>query len=138
MGDRTALLIYCSLEEFEKIHTIAELEHRTLSGYVLNILMRAVTFEETVHAGLNTARLVKHAFAKPVFLSPGPKTTMLLRCSLDEAARIRAAARRRQTSISGYVRLALQRSWSITDGIAVPEQVAETLAATVAGVSEEA
>jgi uncharacterized protein (DUF1778 family) len=133
MSDRTALLIYCSQEEFEKIHTMAEIEHRTLSGYVLNIVMRAVTFEEAIYAGADLSRLVKRAFIKPVLLSPGPRTNMLLRCSRDEAVRIRTAAQRRQTSISGYVRMALKRSWSITDGISVTDQVSETLAAALAG-----
>lgn len=129
MSDRTALLIYCSQEEFEKIHIMAELEHRTLSGYVLNIVMRAVTFEETIYAGVNVVRLMKWALMKPVLLSPGPRTTMLLRCSSDEATRIRTAAKRRRASISGYVRLAVKRSWSVPDGMAAPDQIAEAMAA---------
>jgi uncharacterized protein (DUF1778 family) len=121
MRNRTALLVYCSQKESEKIHSMAELEHRTLSGYVLNIVMRAVIFEEAVYAGLRSPRLRKRAFSQPVPLSPGPRRTMLLRCSVDEAARIRTAAKRRQSSISGYVRLALKRSWIVVDRIGVPE-----------------
>jgi hypothetical protein len=53
---------------------------------------------------------------------------MLLRCSLEEASRIRTAAERRQTSISGFVRRAVKRSWEVTEGIMVSHQMSEVLA----------
>jgi len=113
---------------------MAELQHRTVSGYVLNIIMRAVAFEETLLLRIPIPAVTRRNPSNLALLGSGPKTAVLLRCSKDEASRIRETAKRRQTSISGFVRQSLKRSWSITDGIAVPEQVAETLAATfVAG-----
>jgi len=132
VSDRTALLIYCSQEQVEKIRTVAELQHRTVSGYVLNIVMRAVTFEETLYAGSDT-RITKPALTQPVPLSPGPRSTMLLRCSTEEASRIRSAAKQRQTSISAFVRHVLKRSWDVTDGIMVRDQMEEVLAGKSAG-----
>lgn len=116
MPDRTALLINCSEQELEQMRASAEAEHRTLSGYVLNILMRTVTFEETLFASLN-----RFAESKPTTRPSrpaGPRATMLLRCSIAEATRIRAAAKRRKTTISAFVLQTLQRSWLVTKGLA--------------------
>ena len=45
----------------------------------------------------------------------GPRTTMLLSCSSEEAHRIREAARRKETTISGVVLHALRLSWVVSD-----------------------
>ena len=117
MPERTALLINCSQQELELMRSYAEVEHRTLSGYVLNIVMRTVSFDETLFASLNR-------FAELAPLTPpqphrpsGPRATTLLRCSVAEATRIRAAAKRRKTTISAYILHTLQRSWSVTKGL---------------------
>jgi uncharacterized protein (DUF1778 family) len=44
--ERTALLIRCSKEEAEKIRDAAERERRTLSGYVLNTILRRISNQE--------------------------------------------------------------------------------------------
>lgn len=111
MGKRAALLIYTSQEDAQRIRERATLEHRTVSGYVLNILLRTVAFEETLYQKLSGPGLAGIS-PRPAICPPGPKTTMLLRCSAEHAQRIRSAARRRVTSISGFVRDALWRSWS--------------------------
>lgn len=38
-GDKTALLIYCTREEAERIRTAAKRERRTISGFVMNAVM---------------------------------------------------------------------------------------------------
>lgn len=119
-------MIYCSEDELANIRRRAELEHRTVSGYVLNIVMRAVAFEELVFSRLPVGNPLA---PKPAMRSAAPRTTMLLRCSTDEALRIRAAVKRRNSTISGFVRHALTRSWNVADGIVVPEQVAQFLSA---------
>ena len=42
---RTALLIRCSKNEGTLISAEAQIERRTVSNYVLNVVMRAVEFE---------------------------------------------------------------------------------------------
>src|SRR2546429_4975411 len=46
MSDRAALIISCSRQQAATIHQRAELERRTVSGYVLRILMRWLGLEE--------------------------------------------------------------------------------------------
>src|SRR5215831_8570021 len=48
---------------------------------------------------------------------PSNRTTMLIRCSKEEAQRIRAGAKRRSTTISHFVLHALAVSWSAGDSI---------------------
>jgi len=99
------------------MHAYSEVHHRALSGSVLNIVMRTVGFEETLFASRN-----RFAEATPVTWQPvrpaGPRATMLLRCSIAEATCIRTSAKRRKTTISAFVLHALQRSWSVTKGLA--------------------
>jgi uncharacterized protein (DUF1778 family) len=44
--NRTALLVRCSEEEARFIREAAQREHRTLSGYILNIVMSRVPQNE--------------------------------------------------------------------------------------------
>ena len=45
-GDRTALLIRCSVEEAEKIRASAQEEGRTISAHVVRIVMRHIALRE--------------------------------------------------------------------------------------------
>lgn len=45
---RSALLIRCSAEEAKKIRQAAKEDHRTLSAFILNIVMRHVEVRETL------------------------------------------------------------------------------------------
>jgi len=94
----------------------AALEHRTLSGYVLNIVMRTVTFEENLFTSLPRFQQTNPLLPWQPTRSAEPRATMLLRCSTDEATRIRAAAKRRRATISGFVLHTLRRSWLVTKG----------------------
>lgn len=110
---RTALLICCSEEEASKVHEEAKIELRTVSGYVLSVVMRAVQVDEKLFAkfsGLRTWNL--HGWKHSLRL-PGPRTAMLIRCSKEQSTRIRMAAKRRDMTVSGLVLSFLIRSWLI-------------------------
>jgi|SRR5215831_15743267 len=113
MADRTALIISCTREQAATIHQRADLERRTLSGYVLRILMRWLDLEERL-IGIQQETGRPLTAYQPVRF-PGPKTTMLLRCSKEEAHRIRVGAKRRGTTISWFVLHSLALSWSAKD-----------------------
>ena len=113
MTDRTALIISCSREQAATIHLRAELERRTVSGYVLRILMRWLDLEERLVSIQQPSRRPLTAYQPVRF--PGPRTTMLLRCSKEEAHRIRVGAKRRGTTISWFVLHSLALSWSAKD-----------------------
>jgi uncharacterized protein (DUF1778 family) len=111
MSDRAALLINCSKDEAKAMHDWARVERRTLSGHVLSIVMHAVRIDETLGAQLNGRQFGPLVWPKPTRVA-GPRTTVLVRCSADESRRIRSAAARKDTSISGFVLQCLQRSWT--------------------------
>src|SRR5215831_2459763 len=116
MGCRTALLLNCSEEEAQSVREQARLQRRTLSGYILNILMRTIEVDEKFFSVSRLVPLARESATRP----PGPRTTMLLRCSEEEARRIRGSARRRGITISGFVLRSLRRSWKIADEMAKP------------------
>lgn len=111
MSTRTALLICCSAEEAKTIREQAKMERRPVSNYVLNIVMRVVDFgaARTVGGQYKIASRVITAHT-PL---QHPRTAVLMRCSIDEAAGIRDAAERKGTTISGYVLQCLHRSWDV-------------------------
>ena len=118
MGHRASILINCSQAESDLIHERARIERRSISGYVLNVVLGYVGFEENVLAK-------SHAAHRGISLSPwkrpvqvaGPRTTFLVRCSREESERIRAAARRRDLTTSGYVLSDLRRTWKVQTDI---------------------
>ena len=115
MAERTALIISCSEEQAATIHRRAELERRTISAYVLHIVTRWLDLEDRllVQQQQGRGRLTGY---QPV-RSPGKRTTMLLRCTREEANRIRAGAKRRGTTISWFVVYTLSLSWSAGDRV---------------------
>ena len=132
MRKHTALLIHCSIEEAQRIRETAARQRRTISGYVLNIIMKAVRLDEGIARlralGVEEKRLVRdtkfHGLDGVSSRPPGPRTTMLLSCPVEEAQRIRAAAKRREITISGVVLHALRLAWIDSDrqfGISPPE-----------------
>lgn len=115
MVPRTALLIRCSLEEASKIRAEAEIEKRTVSGYVLNIMVRALRIEDKLAAIIHDSNLNRTLARLPLRM-PGPRTAILVRCSVDEAKKIRAAAARRDATISGFVLHSLRSAWRVAAG----------------------
>ena len=106
MAERTALLICCSELEAKTIRAQAKTERRTVSGYVLNILSRMLGYEERYDGQRLSAR-------KPPARgrSIGPRTAVLVRCSMEEASRIRAKAESVGSTASSYVVTRLRWSW---------------------------
>src|SRR5262249_21645727 len=103
MPARAALLIRCSTEEAAKIRHEAAHEHRTIGGYVLNVLERSLQLEDSLFHKLTRFRDLNRVLSRLPTRAPGPRTAFLFRCSAVDAQRIRIAAERRQTTISGFV-----------------------------------
>jgi hypothetical protein len=74
--------------------------------------MRAVAFDEGLFAKISMLPELAPGFASR---PPGRRTTMLLHCSIVEASRLRAAAKRRDITISGFVLRTLRRSWNVQE-----------------------
>jgi uncharacterized protein (DUF1778 family) len=104
-SDRNAILLCCSREELRTLHEQAHLERRTLSAYVLNIIMRVVQLDEKLSS--HVGELARDYPARPA----GPRTKVLLRCSRQEGNRIQQAAKNRGTTVSTFVMQALRNSW---------------------------
>lgn len=107
MARRTAILINCSKAEARLIREQAALERRTISGYILHVTMRSVEFDD------------RSLSVRPVKRLPTvrPRATLLLRCSLQDGNRIRMAALRRKSTISGYLLQGLARHWEASEKI---------------------
>jgi uncharacterized protein (DUF1778 family) len=112
MMDRTALLIRCNTEEADRIRIEAEKQRRTISGYVLQITLRVVEIDDRLFAKLSAFRTTNQFLSRRALITPGPRTAILVRCSVTEAQRIREAARRRDLPINAFVLQSLKRAWS--------------------------
>lgn len=129
MDLRSAIIVNCSKVESDLIHEQAQIERRTISGYVLKAVLSHAAFEEK-HL-LNFPEPVRALDAwKRLTPVPGPRTTFLVRCSRIESERIRAGAKRRDITISGYVLNTLRRSWKA-------QMAAGTMPLTISPVIEE-
>ena len=115
---RTSLLIRLSREDAARIHQEASSEYRSLSGYLLCKLERSISLEAKALG--EASETVKALLSKWGLETIGPQCKRLniavhLRCTVEEAARIREWAARRQLSISDFVVFSLRRSWNATD-----------------------
>ena len=108
---RTSLLIRLSHEDAARIRAEAASEYRSLSGYLLYVLERSFRIEEKVVRGASESLLSKHARA---VVGPQDKklhTAVHLRCTVEQAARIREHAARRQLRFGDFVVFSLRRLW---------------------------
>ena len=112
---RTALLLRCGVEEARTIRYEADHERRTVSGYILNILERSLQIEDSLFHKMPRLEALNRALSRTPHYTLGPRTAILIRCSNQEAERIRFAAKRRQLSISGFIIHALRRTWRVRD-----------------------
>jgi len=103
MAARGVLFICCSMPEAQAMRRQALAERRTVSAYVLSILFRTIPLEERIFI-LKDFKHSRRALTRP-------RTAVLVRCSTEEAKRIRAAAERHGETISAYVLLRLRRDW---------------------------
>ena len=123
MPHRTSLLINCSQREAHRIRETAARQRRTISGYVLNILMKAIRFDESLahlralggDEKLSVRNLEFYGLGGFSTRPTGPRTTMLLSCPVEDARKIRETAKRKEITISGLVLHALRLAWSIPD-----------------------
>jgi uncharacterized protein (DUF1778 family) len=111
MSDRAAIFVNCSQREATAIRERAKLEHRNISSYVLHIVMRVVVVEEK----LRKSAALNRFLLRPSVRLPGPRAAFLLRCSREEAKRIRTVAKKTDRTISGFVLRTLRRHWNIED-----------------------
>jgi|SRR5215469_4642704 len=122
MMQRAALLIRCITEEAVTIRHCAAVERRTVSGYVLNVLDKALKVEDSLWQQLGQSHFqdLHYVIASSQQRFGGDRTTILIRCTRDEATRIRMAAEHRQITISAFVIHSLQRFWAVAKGRPAP------------------
>ncbi|HTZ47454.1 MAG TPA: hypothetical protein VMH20_07675 [Verrucomicrobiae bacterium] len=121
---RPALLVRCSRKEAEQVRKQAALQRRTVSGYVIHIVMRSVHFSAELVSSLGQRAFFKLGRGKRV-KAMAPRTALHIYCAAEEARRIRGAASQRKMSISGFVLECVHRSWET-------ERSAELMAKTAA------
>ncbi len=108
---RTSLLIRLSHEDAARIREGASSEYRSVSGYLLYVLERSFRIEEVVVRGASEPLISNQARA---IIGPQIKkrhTAVHLRCTVEQAAKIREYAAKRQLSISDFVIFSLRRLW---------------------------
>jgi len=108
---RTSLLLNCSRKEADEVRKNAELQSRTVSAYVIRIVMRSVSLGEKLDNSFRTLPLYWERQRAKKEKTFRPRTTLHVYCTVDEAHRIRRAAQTRAMTISGLVLSSLHRSW---------------------------
>jgi hypothetical protein len=109
---RTALLLRMTRDEAEKVRSEAVKCGDNMNAYVLSVATRAAV-EDQLESEMNGHTSVQED-GQVTIGEPKPsssKTALLVRCSVDEAARVREAASRRKMTIVGFIRHALRMSW---------------------------
>lgn len=108
---RTALTVRCSQEDAKALRVQALAEHRSISGCMLNVLERHLWIEERYIRGLSDTFIEDTTREFRLNHRRGDRTRMLLRCSEQQARRIRMGARKRRMSISEFVVFCIRRHW---------------------------
>jgi len=109
---RTSLLIRLSHEDAARIRKGAAAEYRSLSGYLLYVLARSCQIEDKVVVGkVSGSLLAKQARATIGWQDRKNRTAIHLRCTVEQAARIREYAAKRQLSIGDFVVFSFRRLW---------------------------
>ena len=112
MRDGSMILMRLSQAESDLIHERAKDGRQTISGYVLKVVLGYVALDENYLAKFTRGVPYFAPMKRPIKVI-GPRTTFLVRCSRDESHRIRAAAKRRDATITGYILSALRRTWKV-------------------------
>lgn len=108
---RTSLLIRCSPDDAQTIYAEAAAQHRNVSGYLLFVLERSMWIERKFLAGYSGA------VQTPLIHFTARRKAIHLRCAVDEADRIRKAAKVRVLSISNFVVFSLHRHWRAVEKV---------------------
>jgi hypothetical protein len=98
---RTSLLLNCSKNEAEQVRQSAERQQRTVSTYVVRVVMKSVSYVENLDQHFAHLPNYWKRRAKKKLL--GPRTTLHIYCTGEEAKRIRTATEKRAMTISGFV-----------------------------------
>lgn len=99
---RTAMLVRCNVvDEAARIRFEANRERRTISSYVLNIAIRAVTADDRLFS--RPDHPWNELMSRRLPIAAGQRTAILVRCAYTEADRIREAARRRDVQINTFI-----------------------------------
>jgi len=107
----TSLIVRCSREDAARIRKEASSGHRSLSGYLLYVLERTFYIEDRVPP----LALARQAQLMGAHRYQNPRTAIQLCCTVEQAARIRQYAARRELSISAFVVFSLRRVWKAYD-----------------------
>ena len=102
---RASIIVRCFPEQAAKIRYCAGSERRTVAAYMLSVLERNITIDEKFH-GYKPAMEARRKIS-----SLEKRTAIHLRCSSEEANRIRGAAAAINMSLSRFVVFVLERSW---------------------------
>jgi hypothetical protein len=113
---RTSLLINLSAKEAGEIRKRAALDERNVSGYVMFIMRRCMKSSENLVRFLAKVPILKLPYSQKPKLT-APRTTLHVYCSVEEAAKIRQAAKARKVAISHFILNCLHRYWDIEDGL---------------------
>jgi hypothetical protein len=113
---RASLLINLSKKEATEIRARARADMRTVSGYVIFVLVKCM---KTSDALINYLRMVPsfrldHTKKAKVL---GPRTTIHIYCSAEQADQIRAAATLRKIPMNQFVLSCLHFYWNTEDGV---------------------
>jgi uncharacterized protein (DUF1778 family) len=111
---RTSLILRCSQEHADKIRQRAAIEHRHVAGYILRLLEGNLRIEETYDDRFTLA-MVRETLEERT--RTANQTAIHVRCTTEQAARIRKAAARRELSISKFIMFALERSWRAVERV---------------------
>ena len=117
MAERTSLIVRCSREDAARARNEASSERRSLSGYLLHILERWMLVEDQFMPKTDQAFFEAQARSVLGRRHKEARTAVHLRCTVDEAARIRHGAARRRLSISDFVVFSLRCLWRAHDRI---------------------
>ena len=127
MSPRTAFLLRCSNSAAETVREKARQSRRSISGYVLGVLDRALHMEEILSGRSVRPNELAGTLGRAPVRETGTETAILVRCSAGEADRVRAAAKRKDMSISAFVMHCLRRAWDVeTDMISAASSKAAT------------
>jgi hypothetical protein len=81
-------------------------------------MAEAVAMEIQLLAKLTHYRAANSVLSRRAVTMPGPRTALLVRCSMSEADAIRDAAKLREMPINAFVLQSIRRVWTVQDRIA--------------------
>jgi uncharacterized protein (DUF1778 family) len=116
-GERAQLPLHCTVDEANAVRRRANDEYRTVSGYILRLVMRAAHMDQRFAETLPTQFGVTALRGRQNWRGTEERTRLLLRCSSNDARLIRNAAKSRDMTVSAYVFSAMRRAWSIADDL---------------------